>query len=205
MRNKMNAIQRALVPADPYGVAVFLSNDPQHADCTLTLADGVRLHARAGGYGIEGRIQFSGSYPSYVKPEGGRTIVTPGDIYENGRRLSSPSITVADFKSPERIAQDVERRLLGTLLLRETWHKCHARCMTYAQQDARKRSVIERVAGATGGTANVRDDFARVEWGYEIGHADYRGGYGGDPEHFKVELDNVTEAQLIAVLKVLRA
>ena len=184
-------------------------NDAEQPDgyWHITLADGVKLCASGfDRYTLAGRIEFSGSYPSYVKPEGGRTIVTPGDIYENGARLSSPSITVADSKTPEQIARDVERRLLGALMLREIWHKCAARCVLYAQQNATKRTTVERIAAATEGRANVRDGgFARVEWGYEIGHAEYRGGYGDDPEHFKVELDNVTEAQLVAVLKVLRA
>jgi len=202
MRNKMIVIAAALGATAP---RFIYDETASAADCTMTLADGVKLFVRAGGYGIEGRIEFSGSYPSYVKPEGGRTIVTPGDIYENGARLTSPSITVADSKTPEQIAKDVERRLLGTLRLREIWHKCKARCERYTVQQDITRATVGRVAAATGGKPNVRDSFARIEWGYEIGHADYRGGYADSPEHFKVELDNVTEAQLVAVLKVLRA
>jgi len=182
-------------------------NDAERPDgyWHITLADGVKLCASGfDRYTLAGRIEFSGSYPSYVKPEGGRTIVTPGDIYENGARLSSPSITVADSKTPEQIAKDVERRLLGTLRLREIWHKCKARCEHYTVQQDITRATVGRVAAATGGKPNVRDSFARIEWGYEIGHADYRGGYADEPEHFKVELDNVTEAKLVEIIKVLR-
>jgi len=185
------------------GTARPLDRDRPESSYYITLADGVQIFARIGGYGNEGRVSFSGSWPSYKRPEGGSCVVIPRDIYENGQSLESPDITVADTKTAEQIAKDIERRLLPSL--RHVWLACKARCDSSTAYQDTCREIVERVAKATGGKSNVRDEWARIEYGYDTGTAEYRGGDSDDAPHFKLTLEHVTEAQLAAVLKVLRA
>lgn len=201
MRDKITAVAAALG-----GRVRFLHDRGQHYaqdEATITLPDGVQMFLRPGGYGNEGRIHASGSYPSYERVEHGREIVTPGDIYEGGKRLESPSITVADTKTPEQIAKDIERRLLPDL--RHVWLACKAHCDSNTARQAQRKATVERVAKATGGQPNVHNESARVSYGYEIGDAEYRGGYSDDnPEHFKVTLADVSEAKLVEIMRVIR-
>lgn len=88
----------------------------------ITFPDGVQMFCSAGGYGNAGRIEFSGSWPSYTRPEAGSCIVTPREIYENNQKLESPSIKVSESKTPEQIAKDITRRLLPDL--QHVWHAC---------------------------------------------------------------------------------
>jgi hypothetical protein len=184
------------------GTARPLDRDRPENDYHITLADGVQIFAHPGGYGNEGRMHFSGSWPSYRRAEGGSCVVIPREIYEDGKPLAAPDITVAETKTAEQIAKDIERRLLPTL--RHVWLACKARCdSSIAYQDTR-REIVERAAKATGGKANVRDERARIEYGYDTGTAEYYGGYSDQAPYFKLTLEHVTEAQLAAVLKVLR-
>lgn len=176
----------------------------QRDDCgtfaDVELADGVRFHMSAGGYGNEGRITFSGDWPSYVKPDGGLTIVIPRDVWIDNKQLHSPSISASLTRTVDQIAKDVERRFLPEY--RPIWRAVKQRADDQTEYYRKQRETAERVARRTEG--KVRDGFTKVDYTYEIGEARLSGGYGAEPFKFEVTLRGVSEKDLIAVINQVR-
>lgn len=168
----------------------------------ITLADGVVLFLRVGDYSNGGRLHVDGSYPSYTDANGNRRFVTPRDCGGISYGIASPSITVAGSKTAEQIAKDIDRRLLPEL--RPLWLKCREYANKQVFYLARRKATIERVAKATKGTPRSDRDLARVDWAFEVGHAEYRGGYNNQAELFEVTLRDVTEAQLVKLLEIVK-
>lgn len=64
------------------------------------LKDNIKIYVRNGGYGNEGKITISGSYPHDCH----------GQLSTYG--LKKPSISCSDSKTPEQIARDIQKRFL---------------------------------------------------------------------------------------------
>jgi hypothetical protein len=79
----------------------------EYKDCAFYLSrdDGLTLVVNTNTYGLDGKHKFSFSPPRDSK----RNV---HDIYENGSRLGIPSIKCSTSKTPEKLAKDIERRLL---------------------------------------------------------------------------------------------
>jgi hypothetical protein len=167
----------------------------------VELADGVRFHMHADGYGNEERITFSGDWPSYTKPDGTTTIVIPRDVWIDNRQLESPSISVSYTRPVEQIVKDVQRRFLPGYA--PIWRAVKQRAEDQTAFYRRQRETAERVASRTGGKA--RAGFTEVDYGYEFGTAKLRGGYGAEPFEFEVTLREVSEADLLDIIDLLRA
>lgn len=166
----------------------------------VELADGVRFHMHADGYGNEGRITFSGDWPSYTKPDGSLTVVLPRDVWVNNNRLESPSISVAATRTVEQITKDVQRRFLPGYT--PIWRAVKQRADDSTTHYRRQRETAERVARMTVG--KVRAEFTEISYGYDFGEAKLRGGCGEEPFDFEVTLRDVTEIELMAIIDVLR-
>jgi hypothetical protein len=76
-------------------------------DDEMTWSDGFKLWFREGGYGNEGRIAISFSRPRDAK---GQYLTLWAKV--GSGTVHDPRITVANTKSPEKIANDIKRRIL---------------------------------------------------------------------------------------------
>jgi hypothetical protein len=172
-------------------------------DYHLTLPDDVRLFVRVGGYGNEGRLSVSGSWPKYTKLDGVTTYLSPRDCGAVNYLESPPEITVSADKTPEQIVKDIQRRLLP--VLSPIWRKCLQYIIDREHADARRSYTVRRLAVNTGGTPHVENDRASVSYDVHYGRAEYRGGCGGgEPETFKLSLEGVSEDQVAAIMTLLK-
>lgn len=196
-----NATLMQEVAANLSGTQSPLDANRENEAGYITLIDGVKLFYRIGGYALQGRIEFSGAWPSYTDNGGSRQIVTPRSLWIGGHQQAAPEITVSDKKTPVQIARDIERRLLPHL--RPLWLEAQKRCDSYTAYHTRHRDTCTRVAKDTGGKLNSQGNC--VSWGYEVGSAEYRGGAApGEVERFKLTLENVSESQIHLLLSIMR-
>lgn len=74
---------------------------PEGYECAEMVreSDGATIRVNAGGYRLDGRVEFRGCWPKYKD----------GSVYSGG---PSEAITVTDKKTPEAMAKDILRRLL---------------------------------------------------------------------------------------------
>lgn len=93
----------------------------------ITLASGSSFYAKAGGYNFKDRLGFSPKWPSYVGADAYTKHISQRDFMP----YNSPfwdGITVADSKTPEQIAKDLQRRFIPT------FEEMHAKAVAYCEE-----------------------------------------------------------------------
>jgi len=172
-------------------------------DYCLTLPDGVGLFVHVGGYSHPGRMHISGDWPKYMNSDGHGVYMSPRDCGSISYCASTPDITVAVSKTSEQIVKDIQRRLLPSLV--PIWHKCREYIINKERGDKQRAATVYRLALATSGAAHVKQDGASVSYNTHYARAEHRGGWSAtDPETFKLSLDDVSEAQVIAIMALLK-
>lgn len=171
--------------------------DPQpfnHA-ASLSGPDGAGLMVGINGFGDfcqDARVEVSGRWPEAVTINQSTVTFYP--------RNESAMIRAAVSRGPEKVAKDIERRLLPKYLL--LYQEMAERKAYYLAKEARRRECLEQLATAGGGdlgrvVGKLRLDAPNKAWGYaEVGVYD-------DGAKVTLELHSVPFKKALELVKVL--
>lgn len=171
--------------------------DPQpfdHAVCLIG-PDGAGLMVGVNGFGgfsQDARIEVSGRWPEAVTINQNTVMFHP--------RGESASITAAISRGPEKVAKDVERRLLSKYL--PLYAEVKARKKYYLAKEAKRCECLEQLAAVGGGelgrvVGKLRLVASGGAWGYaEVSVYD-------DGEKVTLELHSVPFEKALELVKVL--
>jgi len=125
----------------------------------LISPDGVVISMSIGGYAFKGRISFGCAYPWHQTDQYGGTRHTFQRDFDRSLAYNvAPwdGITVADTKSPEQIAKDINRRFLPVYL--PLWAEAVKYCAEKAAYWVKRNGAEEAIKEAIKGTP-LRIDF----------------------------------------------
>ena len=138
-----------------------------------------------------GRIEIWGSYPRY----------STGDwVYGT----ENHKITVAETKTPEQIARDMERRFLPGY--RTELAEVVEKVQRYDAKVNQETALIQKAAELVNGRIHASNEKAlnRGTVHFPDGELELRGGYSNIPVSFSLKLGNLSYAQLEAVVNALK-
>lgn len=126
---------------------------------TIVLADGVRFWVNVGGYGNEGRIRVSCSYPQHETRDGYKHTTIQRD-FDSAARYGSGAVfqpITASFDKPvDRLAAEIERRYLTRY--RTLYAEAVAWCEKQRLYFANKRCTVATVELALQNLSPSRTD-----------------------------------------------
>lgn len=151
------------------------------------------IHLHADTY--KKRINISGAYP--FRSEGGEwSHCTPGDVYVDGKRLESPSISVGIGIDPKKIAADINRRFLTD------YRDVYVQCVAHLDRNVTGRNAQMAMAQEFAKIMRDKTTNAHASWyGKDCyGHCDVN--WGGDTATMELRGDvRILKAALEAAVK----
>lgn len=135
----------------------------------LVSPEGVTISMNVGGYAYKGRISFGTLYPQHQSDQHGATRYTSQRDWDRSLPYNQSGwdgITVADTKSPEQIAKDLNRRFLPVYLplWAEAVKYCAQQASYWARRSSHEAAIKEAVKGVAGlNISYMGSDYARLE------------------------------------------